>query len=80
MTGADGPTGAEDGLHGELVASSADVAVERWDVLLLPEGERCREHRLDLTHMALLKPPERTAANQMLASSQLHLKKTPKPP
>lgn len=52
-------TRENDGLHSELVAALLNAAVEGWDVLLLSECVGFRKHGLNLTHVALLKAPER---------------------
>lgn len=62
-------TSVDDGLHCELVAALLDAAVKRGDVLLLPECVGVRKHRLDLSHVALLKAP---AGGRRVEGMRLH--------
>lgn len=70
-------TGDDDGVHGQLVASLLNAAVESLDVFLLPERVRLRKHRLYLTHMALFKPPQRGKKSVIIFSSVPHRSNEP---
>lgn len=60
----------DDGVHGQLVASLLNAAVESLDVFLLPERVGLRKHRLYLTHVALFKAPQRGKKSVIIFSSE----------
>lgn len=70
-------TGDDDGVHGQLVASLLNAAVESLDVFLLPERVRLRKHGLYLTHLALFKPPQRGKKSVIIFSSVPHRSNEP---
>lgn len=63
-------TGDDDGVHGQLVASLLNAAVESLDVFLLPERVGLRKHRLYLTHVALFKAPQRGKKSVIIFSNE----------
>lgn len=63
-------TGDDDGVHGQLVASLLNAAVESFDEFLLPEHVGLRKHRLYLTHVALFKAPQRGKKSVIIFSSE----------